>query len=84
MRNVNVFSRLKFYVLSNGAIAFAVIFCTVCLSCMSCIVCLILCTVNSKWIKLFIETVLAFNLHFKYIGLNLQENQMHHSMVRNS
>jgi hypothetical protein len=31
-----------------------------------------LCT--GKWIKLFTETVLAFNQHFQHIGLNLQEN----------
>ncbi len=38
---------------------------------------LILCT--GKWIKLFTKTVHAFNLH---IGLNLQENQVHHSKER--
>jgi hypothetical protein len=26
--------------------------------------------------------VLAFNLYFQYIGLNLQENQVHHSKER--
>ncbi len=31
-----------------------------------------------KWTKLFIETVLAVNLHFKHIGLNLQEKPVHH------
>jgi hypothetical protein len=48
---------------SNDAISFAVG--------------LLLCT--GKWIKLFIEAVLVFNLHFQHIGLNLQENQVHHS-----
>jgi hypothetical protein len=29
--------------------------------------------------KLFTETVLAFNFYFHHIGLSLQENQVHHS-----
>jgi hypothetical protein len=29
--------------------------------------------------KKFTETVLAVSLHFQHIGLNLQENQVHHS-----
>ncbi len=56
-------SRPKFHALSNGALVFAVS--------------LILCT--EKLIKLFTETVLAFNLHFQNIGINLQENKVHHS-----
>jgi hypothetical protein len=63
MQNVHVVSRPEFHVLSNGALAFAVR--------------LILCT--GKWIKHFTETVLAFNLHFQHIGLNLQEYKVHHS-----
>jgi hypothetical protein len=35
-----------------------------------------------KWIKHFTETVLAVNLHFQHIGLNLQETQVHHSKER--
>ncbi len=34
---------------------------------------------NIIYRKLFTETVFAFNLHFQHIGLNLQENQVHHS-----
>jgi hypothetical protein len=63
MRNVRVVSRPKFYVLSNGALVFGVS--------------LVLCT--GKWIQLFTETVLAINLHFQHIKLNLQENQVYHS-----
>jgi hypothetical protein len=55
-----------FHVFSNSALDFAAS--------------LILCT--GKWIKLFTETLLAFNLHFQQIGLNLQENQVHHSKKR--
>ncbi len=69
MQNVHVVSRPEFHVLSNGALVFPVS--------------LILCT--GKWIlKLFTETVLAFNLHFQHmeLGLDLQENQMHHSKER--
>jgi hypothetical protein len=32
-----------------------------------------------KWIQLFTEAVLAFNLHFPQLRLKLQENQVHHS-----
>jgi hypothetical protein len=35
-----------------------------------------------KWIKLFSETVLAFNLHFQDIGLNLKQKQVYHSKER--
>jgi hypothetical protein len=35
-----------------------------------------------KFYKLFTGTVLAFNLYFQQIGLNLQENQVHHSKER--
>jgi hypothetical protein len=63
MQNIYVASRPKLYVLSNGALIFGVS--------------LILYT--GKWIKLFTETVLAFNLHLTYIRLNLQENQVPHS-----
>jgi hypothetical protein len=66
MQNVHVVSRSKFYVRSNGALAFAV--------------CLILCA--GKCIKIFTETVPAFNLHFQHIGLNLPENKVHHSKER--
>ncbi len=38
---------------------------------------------NGKWTQLFTETVLAFNLHFEQLGLNLEENQVHHSKERN-
>jgi hypothetical protein len=38
---------------------------------------LLLCT--GKWSKLFTEALLALNLHFQHLGLNLQENQVHHS-----
>jgi hypothetical protein len=48
----------NFYVLSNGEFAFAA--------------CLKLCT--GKWIKLFTEAVLALNLHFEHIRLNLLES----------
>jgi hypothetical protein len=41
---------------------------------------LILCT--GKWIKLVTETDLAFNLYFQQLGLNLQENKVHHSKER--
>jgi hypothetical protein len=57
------FSTLKYYVLSNGALDFAVS--------------LILCT--PKYIKLFTETVLAFSLHFQHTGLSLEENQVYRS-----
>jgi hypothetical protein len=68
MQNVNVVSTniTEFYVLSNSALVSAVI--------------LILCT--GKWIKPFTKNVRAFNLHCKHIGLNLQENKMHHSKER--
>ncbi len=69
MQNFHVVSRSKFHVLSkNGAIVSTVS--------------LILCTGN--WIKLFIETVLAFNPHFQHIGigLSLQESQLYHSKAR--
>jgi hypothetical protein len=59
-------SRPKFHVLSNGDFVSAVS--------------LILCT--GKRNKLFTETDLAFNLHFQYKGLNLRENQVHHSKER--
>jgi hypothetical protein len=63
MQNFHVVSRAKFNALSNGALGFAVS--------------LILYT--GKWINLFKEIVLAFKLHFQHIGLNLEENQVHHS-----
>jgi hypothetical protein len=37
---------------------------------------------TGNWRKHFTETVLAFNLHFQHIGLNLQENKVHHSKER--
>jgi hypothetical protein len=66
MQNVHVVSRPTFYVLSNGALVFHVS--------------LILCT--GKWIQLLTETLLAINLHFQHIGLNLQGKQIHHSKER--
>jgi hypothetical protein len=66
MQNVHVVSRPGFLVLSNGAFVFAVS--------------LILCT--GKWRKHFTGTVLAFNLHFHQLGLNLQENKVNHSKER--
>jgi hypothetical protein len=66
MLSVHAVSSPKFHVLSNGALAFGVS--------------LILCT--GKWIKHFTETVLAFNLHFQQLGLNLDENKVHHSKER--
>jgi hypothetical protein len=66
MQNVHAISRL-FHVLSNGALVFTISL-------------IILCT--GKWIELFAETLLAFNLHFQLIGINLQENQVHHSKER--
>jgi hypothetical protein len=62
----HVVSRPKFHVLSNGAFVFGVS--------------LILCT--GKWSKLLTETVFAFNLNFQQLGLNLQENKVHHSKER--
>jgi hypothetical protein len=57
----------KFRALSTGALLFAIS--------------LILCT--GKWIELFRENEdLAFNLNFQHIGLNLRENQVHHSKER--
>jgi hypothetical protein len=41
---------------------------------------LILCI--GKWIKLFTETVLAYNFDFQHIGLSSQEYQVHHSKER--
>ncbi len=66
MQNVHVVSRPKFYVLSNDALVLAAS--------------LILCT--GKWRKLFTETVLAFNLHFQQLGINLQKIQLCHSKER--
>jgi hypothetical protein len=63
MRNVHVVSRLKYHVLSNGALVVGVI--------------LILCT--GKLSKLFTEALFAFNIHFQHIELNLQEIHVHHS-----
>jgi hypothetical protein len=57
MQNVHVDPRPDFHVISNGALAFAVS--------------QILCT--GKWIKLFTGSVLAFNLHFQHVGINLHE-----------
>ncbi len=37
---------------------------------------------TGKWIKLFTEIVLALNLHFQHIGLNLLEKQVHRSKER--
>jgi hypothetical protein len=68
MQIVHVASRPKFHVLSNGALVFGVT--------------LISCT--GKWINLFTETVLVFNLHFQHTGLHLQENQVHHSQFERS
>jgi hypothetical protein len=66
MQNPHVVSKPKFNALSNGALVTAVS--------------LILCT--EKWIKLFTENLFAFNMHFQHIGLNLDENQVHHSKER--
>jgi hypothetical protein len=63
MQNFHVVSRPKFHVISNGALGFGAS--------------LILCT--GKWIKLFAEAVLSFNLHFQHMVLKLQENQVDHS-----
>jgi hypothetical protein len=54
MQNVQVASRPKCHVLSNGAFV--------------CGASLILCT--GKWIKLFTETVLEFNLLFQHIDIS--------------
>jgi hypothetical protein len=62
MQNVHVVSKPEFHVLSNDALVTAVS--------------LILCT--GKWIRLFTETLLAFNLHFQHIGLDWQEDKVHH------
>ncbi len=59
MQNVHVVSRPELPVLSNGALSFAVS--------------LILCT--GKWIQLFTETDLAFNLHFQYNKTQLTGKQ---------
>jgi hypothetical protein len=61
--SLNVISRSKYHAPSNGATVFAV----------SLILC-ILCTYlgKGKWIELFTETDLSFNLHFQHIGLNTQ------------
>jgi hypothetical protein len=61
MQNGDFVSIPKFHVLSNDALVFAVS--------------LIFCT--GKWIKLFTETVLAFNLHFQHKRLNLHQNKLH-------
>ncbi len=53
-------------VLSNGAHVFGVS--------------LILCA--GKWIQLCYATMLAFNLNFQHLGINLQENQVHRSKER--
>ncbi len=66
MHNVNVVYEPKFPVLSNGALVFGVS--------------IILCA--GKWIQLFTETELAFNLHLQHIGLSLQEIQVQHSKER--
>jgi hypothetical protein len=63
MQSVNVVSRAKFHVISKGVFGLALS--------------LILCT--GKWIELVIETLVAFNLYFQPIGLNLHENQAQHS-----
>ncbi len=34
---------------------------------------------TGNWIKPFAGIVLALNLDFQHLGLNLQENQMYHS-----
>jgi hypothetical protein len=61
-RYVNVTSSSEFDVISNGALGMAVS--------------LILCT--GKCTRIFKETVLAVNLQFQHIGLNLQKNQVRH------
>jgi hypothetical protein len=53
----------KFHVLSNGVLVFT-------LSPITC---------TEKCIWAFTETGIAFNLHFQQQGLNLRENQVHHS-----
>jgi hypothetical protein len=58
MQNVNVVSRPKFPVLSNGAFGFSVS--------------PILCT--GRWKKLLSETVLAFNLDYEHIEKKVQKN----------
>ncbi len=67
MQNDSADSRPKFDVISNGALVFSVPKPNI---------------LTGKWIKLFFETVLAFNLHFQHIGLNLRENQVYHSKER--
>jgi hypothetical protein len=62
MQNNNVVSKPEFHVLSNSSLDFTAS----------------LILYIGKWIKSLIETVLAFNLHFQHIGLNLQENQVNH------
>jgi hypothetical protein len=66
MQNVHAVPRPNFHVLSNGGLVFGVS--------------LIFC--RGKWIQLFTETVLAFNLHFQHMGLNFQENQVNHLKER--
>jgi hypothetical protein len=62
-QNVTFVSRPNFHVLSNGALVSGAS--------------RRLCT--GQWGKLFTEPVPTINLHFRYIGLNLQENQVHNS-----
>ncbi len=66
MPNVLVVPSLKFHVLSNGVLAFAVS--------------LILCT--GIWKKLFTEALLAFKLNSQNISLNFQGKQVHHLKER--
>ncbi len=66
IQNINAISRPNFHVISNGSLI--------------CAVSLIFCA--GKLIKLFTETVLAFNMLFQHIGLNLRKTQVHHSKKR--
>jgi hypothetical protein len=63
MQNFLVVPRQTFHVLSNGVLGFLYVY--------------VLCTGTCR--KLLTETVLPINLHSQHIGLNLQENKVHHS-----
>jgi hypothetical protein len=67
MQIVQYVSRPGFHALSNGALAFAAS--------------QILCG-TGKWSKLFTGSVLAFNLYFQQLGLNLQGQKVHHCKER--
>ncbi len=61
MQNAQVVSR-PFHALSNGALVFAANLIHIMYSS------------TGKWVILFSENVIALNLYFLHLGLNLQEN----------